>query len=171
MGSDESPLVSPRLAAVVVALTVLGWLFTELYPDSGMLTTAVDAGWTLLLVGFGVYVLLAAYTDAISEIASGGGTARSGSSAEQSAGLESKPLSEAGPSDIARILKAARPLPGFVMLALLPFIFPYEGRLPVPGLGVVPVPWYWFPIGSLVACVAFYWWYLWMSPLPLVRGK
>jgi len=171
MGADESPLVSPLLAAVVFVLTVLGWLFTELYPDSGTLTTAVGVGTTLLLVGFGTYVLLEAYTDAVSDIEAASGSASPNSSADQSAGLESKPLSEAGPRDIARILKAARPLPGFVMIALLPVIFPYEGQLPVPVLGVIPFPWYGFPIGSLVVCVAFYWWYLWMSPLPLVRGK
>jgi len=168
MRDEEQPLVNPVLVGFVLVLAALGWLGTELIPP-GPLTTGIGVGTALLLVGFSAYTLLKVYTETIPDIEAG--AAKADSSADQSPRLESKPLSEAGPRDVARILRAARPLPGFVMVALLPVIFPYEGRLPVPALGVVPFPWYGFPIASLVACSGFYWWYLWMSPLPLVRGK
>ncbi|MFC6756511.1 MULTISPECIES: hypothetical protein [Haloarcula] len=168
MGEKEQSPVNPVLAGVVLVLTALGWLVTELSPQ-GPFTTAVDVGTALLLVGFSVYALITVYTEAIPDIEVD--AARADSSADQSIRPESKALSEAGPRDVARLLRAARPLPAFVLIALLPIIFPHEGQLTVPVLGVVPFPWYGFPIAALFACIAFYWWFLWMSPLPLVRGK
>jgi hypothetical protein len=173
MGDKTSRLSNTVLGGVVLLLTAIGWLFLELSPNDGtLLTAAVNVVTLLLVVGFGAYILIKAYSNAVPEFDT---PANSGTEAAVSEQYELNPdesvLTRAGPKDVARLLRAARPLPAFVVLALLPLLFPWEGRLSVPVFGVIPFPWYAFPTTSLLMCIGFYWILSKLRPLPLIRGK